>query len=485
MAKVIPIGQPVNDSERQAIGFLRDHLPADWLIFHNFEIRKDREIFEIDVALLAPHALYLVDVKGTHGLIEVYGSKWYPAGRQQFHSPLAKLRGHAKKVAAIIRDSNPALADLRKVYVHATVLLTAADAVLNDPSGIDGPDVTNLKHCVKYFNNKSCVPSHRSDNIARFHSNILSALTGIARPKTAALVFRDWQVEERLGGTDRYTEYRAKHSLLGKSAGMVRLKVYQAEPYQDEASRKEEFGKISNAYRAVAHMSAHPSVLAVKDLFINEEQDKVILVTEDVAGQPLNLHFKKPSLPLTFDQKLQIMRDVLSGLDHAHKFEVIHRNLTPDAIVVSKGGDARITSFDFARVGKNRASTIADQIIDDLDVRYQAPECFKEPTKASISSDLYAAGLIFYELLTAKPAFKNIDEMWETDGKFPALPSSLRPELPQGLDEWLQKLCAFDPEDRFASAAVARKSLDALILPEAKMEALPSCLLYTSPSPRD
>ena len=53
MAKVIPIGQPTNDSERQVIGFLRDHLPDGWLIFHNFEMRQGEEVFEIDIALLA------------------------------------------------------------------------------------------------------------------------------------------------------------------------------------------------------------------------------------------------------------------------------------------------------------------------------------------------------------------------------------------------------------------------------------------------
>ena len=100
MAKVIPIGQPANESERQAIGFLRDHLPDGWLIFHNFEMRQGEEVFEIDIAILAPHAVYLVDVKGTRGNIDVYGSKWYPEGRQPFFSPLAKLRSHAKTMAA-------------------------------------------------------------------------------------------------------------------------------------------------------------------------------------------------------------------------------------------------------------------------------------------------------------------------------------------------------------------------------------------------
>jgi len=155
MAKVIPIGQPTNDSERQAIGFLRDRLPDGWLIFHNFEMRQGEEVFEIDLAILSPHAVYLVDIKGTRGLIDVYGSKWYPEGRQPFHSPLAKLRNHAKTMATIIRESNPGLTDLRKAHVHATVLLTADDAAINDPTGIDGPDVTDFKRCLKYFRDAS------------------------------------------------------------------------------------------------------------------------------------------------------------------------------------------------------------------------------------------------------------------------------------------------------------------------------------------
>ena len=71
-ATVIPIGQPVNDAERRVIGHLRDHLPSNYLLLHNFEIHRNGEIFEVDLAVIAPHAVYLVDVKGTRGLIDVY-----------------------------------------------------------------------------------------------------------------------------------------------------------------------------------------------------------------------------------------------------------------------------------------------------------------------------------------------------------------------------------------------------------------------------
>jgi hypothetical protein len=92
MAKVIAIGQPVNESERQAIAHLRDHLPDTYTILHNFEIQWGNELFEVDLAVVAPYAVYLVDVKGTRGNIDVYGGKWYPERRQPFSS-LARCCG--------------------------------------------------------------------------------------------------------------------------------------------------------------------------------------------------------------------------------------------------------------------------------------------------------------------------------------------------------------------------------------------------------
>lgn len=445
MAKVQAIGQPINELERKAIGFLRDRLPDSWLIFHNFEMRQGKESFEIDIAILAPHGVYLMDVKGTHGIIDVYGGKWYPEDRQPFASPVTKINSLAKIMASIIRENNTGLLDLRSPFVYGVVLLAADDAVLIDHAGIAKDFVTDFKHCIHYLQNTNNLPPRRLENITRYFSQIAGTISGKAKPKTAPLTFGNWQVEEKLGGNDRYTEYRAKNVLTGKSGGLSRLRVYQADPYQDKAARDEEFRKISNAYTAVDHMPSHANILKVKELISDEDKGAVILVTEDIPGQSLRMHINKTSQALTFDQKLAIMRDVLSGLDHAHRYEVIHRNLTPDAILVSRGSETRLTDFDYARVGKNRSGTIASLIGDELqkDDRelYQAMECIREPTEASIASDIYSAGIIFYELLTGEKPFETTDQMMEADCQFPSKVSELKPELPKGMDAWLQKFC--------------------------------------------
>ena len=469
MAKVIAIGQPVNDDERKAIAYLRDSLPDTFTVIHNFELRQGREVFEIDVALLGPHCVHLIDVKGTRGQIDVYGSKWYPEGRAPYHSPLAILRNHARMLKSLICDQHPTNRALGGVHVDAAVLMTAADAHVQDPGGQDASAITYLKKCATFFKSTQRIPAGRSTDIRQHFREIQRAITGRAAPRNAPLCFGHWQVEEKLGGTDRYTEYRARHTLLGaRRGGAARLQVYPIDPYLPEAERARERRRIENAFRAVAALPGHPNILTVREFFTTEAEDRFVLVTEDVPGHGLRQHMQKSALALTFDQKIAVVRDVLGALDHAHRSrtQVVHRNLTPDAVLVGAAGRALLRGFDYARAGADRASTIAGDIVDELDPAYQAPECYKDPARAGVAADLYAAGLVFFELLAGEPAWTSVDDMMDKDGVFAVKPSELKPDLPAEFDDWLQSLCAFDVEDRPASAAIALSGFNAIVGPD-------------------
>src|SRR5262249_4237788 len=150
---------------------------------------RDGETFEVDLAVVAPHAVYLVDVKGTRGLIDVYGPKWYPEGRQPFNSPLAKLRGHAKSVKGVVTASQPGRRDLEDIYVDAVVLLTAHDVAFVDRGGRDAPNVTNLRKAAAFFQNSARIPAGRSKNISSHHNMVLKALQGVARPRSGPIRF--------------------------------------------------------------------------------------------------------------------------------------------------------------------------------------------------------------------------------------------------------------------------------------------------------
>src|SRR5215468_4388639 len=462
MATVIPIGEPVNDAERAVIAHLRDHGTASWTVLHNFEIGQDGERFEVDLAVLTPHAVYLIDVKGTRGLIEVDRSRWYPEGRAPFTSPLTKLRSHAKTFKKLLTTSNPGRRELEDVFVTVAVVLTAPDAHLVDPDDRDAPDVTTLKQCVAFLGNRGRVPARFSRNITPSLGIVRSLIQGKAKKRTEPLQFGNWLVTERLGSTDQYTEYRARNAFAGTHSSSVLLRVYQADPYLPEADQEAQHARIANAYQALSRLPAHTGIVGAKDFFPTEINGRFVLAIEDMPGQALRLHLSRPNLVLTFDQKLSVARGVLAALAHAHAHEVVHRALNPMTILIGRDGRVSLTGFDFARAGIERSHTIAEQIVDELDTHYLAPECHEHPEAASPASDVFAAGLVFYELFIGEKPFADAADLRQRKATFPERPASQAAELPDGMRAWLQALCTFTPRER-PSAAQALTELDRMV----------------------
>ena len=460
MAKVIPFGEPENDLEKEAIDLLRYRLPDnDYVLFTNLEIRQGLEIFEVDLILLTPHGLHVIDVKGTRGRIEIIDPKWYPDNRQPFPSPVRKLRHHAKTIKSLICDTNRAVNDLNKIYVQATVLVMHDVLIIDQSNTREGDFVTYLdERGLTYLQSQDVIPDRALKNIRPFYSLIERAIRGKGSRKSRPKIYRDWQIEDKLGGNDRYTEYRARETTMGVGSWTARLKLYAIDPFLEPADRIAQHKLIAHALQAVRQLPSHANILGIQACFTSDENDCVIQVTEDVPGQALKQHINKQDLNL--EQKLTIVRGVLHGLDHAHKHGVIHRNITPDTILIAADGQARLTGFDYARISTS-SSTIAHDIAEDLEsyALYQAIECQNDPSQASMTSDLFAAGLVFYELLTGVPAFESIDQMHTRKAIFPVKASDRAPDLALEIDRWLQQLCAFKPSERYTNAYDA---LDAL-----------------------
>src|SRR5262249_10311067 len=147
-------------------------------------------------------------------------------------------------------------------------------------------------------------------------------------------------------------------------------------------------------------------------------------------GRALRLHLQKPQLALTLDQKLRITRDLLTALEHAHAHGVFHRNLTPGNILVGADGQIRVTGFDFARAASDRSSTIAEEIVDELERDSQPPEVvFGNPSEASSRSDVFSLGLVLYEVFTGDRPFATPELMFEQEAVLPrpagAVPGSV------------------------------------------------------------
>jgi uncharacterized protein YegL len=97
---------------------------------------------------------------------------------------------------------------------------------------------------------------------------------------------------------------------------------------------------------------------------------------------------------------------------------------------------------------------------------YTAPECFREASAASAPSDIFSFGLIVFELFAGGKAFDSAEQMFDAQAKFPHPPSALNPEFPKGLDEWLQRMCAFEPSAR-PTAQSALEEFEAILAEDA------------------
>ncbi|MFI7647019.1 protein kinase [Micromonospora sp. NPDC049460] len=445
MAQIVGGGPPVNDAERKVVALLRDHAPDDWSVLHNIEVRGRAGIFEVDLVVITPHAVWLVDVKGTSGRIEVAGARWYPSGRDAFGSPAAKLRQHARVVADLLRRQHSAL---NRVYVGALVVLTADNAKLIDPVGNDAEDTVTLPDLIDALGDPTRVRTGFPRDVRGHHAAIITALHGIVDLPTGPQRFGNWEVRERLGGDDVITEYRAVNSATRHSGDSALLRVYRADPFLPEEERRAEERQISNAYDALTRMGGHPCVVGRRDFFPIEDGSAFVLVLDDVAGQPLRTYLDNPRAALAADAKLRVVVDVLRGLTHAHRNRVVHRALSPTTVLVTESGRGLLTGFDYARpAGPPRDPTVLRLLADALDEQYVAPECQAHPEKMTTASDVYAAGVIAYRVLTGELPFTSSTDQFERGSILPDAPMA-EAGLPTGLSALLKRMCARAPSGR-------------------------------------
>jgi len=457
MARIVPIGPPVNDAERAVIAHLRDHGPDEWTVLHSLEIPDARgRLFEVDLVVVTGHMVYVIDVKGTFGRIDVQGSRWMPAGRSPFHTPLPKLRENAKRLKSLLEDAHP---QLSRAFVDALVVLPASDARLvdhNTPQR-DATSTVNLQRLVTLLSDVSRLPTGSFSvdaDIERHHDRIVEEVKRIGQVPTGPLQFGNWLVLDTLSetihadGIDVVGEYRANNANAVQGSGTVRLVVRQADLYAPTAEREKKQKQIGIAYEALGKLPPHPAIVGVKDFFPDPEDRGFVTVYDDIPGHALRLHLgDAPVEPLTRDRKLLILRQVLSGLAHAQSRKIVHRALSPATILLTQDGRAMITGFDYAKTAQMRAHTVALDAHAAADNAYLAPEALESPTKMTDKADIYALGVIGFEMLTGHLPFGSVTEQVKVGGVLPEKDLE-QADVPAPLRHWLSLLSAAKSEDR-------------------------------------
>jgi hypothetical protein len=201
----------------------------------------------------------------------------------------------------------------------------------------------------------------------------------------------------------------------------------------------------------------HPNVVSFHALEYNSKGRYIVM--DYCQGGTLR-HLMESKLELSLAQKLQIVQDILCGLEHVHNQNVIHCDLKPENIllnVTAQGWMAQIADFGISHF--NEKTEESESTGDTGSPAYMAPERFYG--KFSPASDLYAVGVILYELISGKRPFSGMPiEVMKAHFNHPLrIPKSMPMMLKTVIRKALQKL----PQHRYPSAAQMRLALETAI----------------------
>jgi non-specific serine/threonine protein kinase len=258
------------------------------------------------------------------------------------------------------------------------------------------------------------------------------------------LINERYRLDSELGRGGMGTIYRGHDTLLDRD---VAVKVLS-----DTILNAESRARLLREAQAAAQLN-HPNIVSVHDAG-EAEPGVSYIVMELVEGEALQVG-------QSLEQTLSIAEQVCAALEHAHAHGIIHRDLKPENILIAPDGTAKLTDFGLARTAASRL-TVEGAILGT--VFYLAPE---QALGGEINHrvDLYALGVVLYEMTTGQLPFTGDDLLAVISQHLqaPVVPPRTRnAEIPPALDALIVQLLSKQPEDRPASAAEVRQSLEDL-----------------------
>lgn len=251
-----------------------------------------------------------------------------------------------------------------------------------------------------------------------------------------------YRLLSRIADGGMATVYLAIDERLGRR---VAVKVLRADLARDEGF----VGRFQREARLAAGLS-HPNIVAVHDFHESSgvPGEELYLVMEYVDGRTLREKLVDGGA-MSVRQATHIITAVLAALDEAHRADLVHRDVKPENVLVRDDGTIKVTDFGLARAVTSSTRTSTTGILMGT-VSYLAPEQV-DGDRADARSDVYAAGLMLYELLTGQRAFQGENPahvMYQhVHGEVP-LASDRVSTVPLELDQVIARATARSPDDR-------------------------------------
>lgn len=412
--------------EREALDLVREHLPdhEPWRAWSNFEFVDDEGgVNEVDLLVLGPRGLILLEIKSRPGTVEGDGHTWVwtNEGRRSSHdNPLLLANRKAKRLASLLRRQDAlARSKARPPYVTAAVFLSKVRPPLKLDSGLLGRvflrgspgrdhDEGIVHALIGGLDDTFPRGTAVDGNAARAVTRAIEQ-AGI-RPSLRDRRVGDYELGKIIGEGEGYQDFEAKHISQG-TRRRVRIYAYA------QASSKEARQRLARAATRefqVLEGIDHPNILRVLD-YRDTDRGPALIFEHDPEALRLDHLVRERGATMSPALRLDLLRQIAEALHYAHEKRLFHRALGPGSILVrgAEGERPRVKIMNWQTASRSDTSLPTpqrttgtvhiDEYLADPTRVYVAPEARDGLGPSGPHHDVFSLGAIGYLLFTGEP----------------------------------------------------------------------------------
>lgn len=456
----------------QVFAALENHVE----LIPNFDLydNSTSQYLECDLIVVSTVCTAVVELKHWAGDIEIRPYEWFRGPEQipwadphRANNYKAKvLRGFCRKKLPFIHKDYP---------FQSIVLLTNPDATVNNADGAKtdkkAPTFDRIETFAKYFKRRLGHPNPLLTTALA--KKIADRLRNEAQsPRRKGLHIPGYEILENLTDSPHLIELLARPT-ANQLQTVKRLRIFSVDPSLGPEEREKQRKNSRNSLKALSSISDHPNILKVWDI---HHEDGLIIEASDWSRKDGTLaNVMKKNGPFSLEAALPIIRGIAKGLEAVHRKGIVHRNLTPENIMMF-GATPKLMNFDLSYLPEDDRLTVLPEDLELPESPYLAPELYHHQP-FSEATDIFSLGVIAYELLAGAPPFARstdlvsdaqaVSEAVETKLASLGVPESLqtdivlmiqlfREERPQEITELqlnLEDMAAHAQPDRAPSAS--------------------------------
>jgi beta-lactam-binding protein with PASTA domain/predicted Ser/Thr protein kinase len=258
-----------------------------------------------------------------------------------------------------------------------------------------------------------------------------------------------YEIEDLLGQGGMARVFRGQDRVLGRT---VAVKVLSPQFAGDDQF----VARFRREAQAAAALN-HPNIVSVYDT--GDQGDVHYIVMEYVEGRTLRDIVRQEG-PLLPERASEITQAVARALASAHEGGLVHRDIKPGNIMLTRDGEVKVMDFGIARTTTGDTLTQTAAVLGTA--AYLSPEQAQGAT-VDVRSDIYSLGCVLYEMLTGRPPFTGdspVSIAYKHVREDPVPPSRLNGDVPEALEAVVMKAMAKNPENRYQTAEEMREDLE-------------------------